>query len=301
MRTVLKWVGRILGGLVGLVVVAGIVVFALATSKLNKTHDIAVAEVPIPTDAAAIERGEHLATSIAGCVGCHAEHGETDLAGGLFLDIPGFITLYGPNLTPGGVGAAYTDEDWVRAIRHGVAPDGTALIAMPSQHYYSMSDEDLGALIAYLKTVPPVDNQTPEPQLGPPAYIAAATSPDILPVQIIDHDAPRPSVPEPGPTVEYGEYLVTIGTCRDCHGEELNGDVLGPEDPPASNLTPGGELAGWSEEDYIQTIRTGVNPAGRELQEPMALVAEVMARATDEELAATFAYLQSLPARETDY
>jgi mono/diheme cytochrome c family protein len=172
---------------------------------------------------------------------------------------------------------------------------------MPSQHYYSMSDEDLGALIAYLKTIPPVDNETPEPQLGPPAYIAAATSPDILPVQIIDHDALRPSVPEPGPTVEYGEYLVTIGTCRDCHGEELNGDVLGPEDPPASNLTPGGELAGWTEADYIQTIRTGVNPAGRELQEPMTLVAEVMARATDEELAATFAYLQSLPARETGY
>lgn len=94
-----------------------------------------------------------------------------------------------------------------------------------------------------------------------------------------------------------------------CHAEdgetELAGglflDIPGFITLYGPNLTPGGELAGWSEADYIQTIRTGVNPAGRELQEPMAEVASVMARATEEELAATFAYLQSLPARETGY
>ena len=60
-------------------------------------------------------------------------------------------TLRAPNLTPGGVGGTYTDTDWIRALRHGVAPDGTPLVFMPSWEYYYLSKEDLGALIAYLK------------------------------------------------------------------------------------------------------------------------------------------------------
>jgi hypothetical protein len=73
------------------------------------------------------------------------------------------------------------------------------------------------------------------------------------------------------------------------------------DEPPARNLTPGGELAGWSEETFIQTIRTGVNPAGQGLRDPMAGVLVTLQRQTDDELRAVFMYLQSLPALENGY
>ncbi|MGA0061228.1 MAG: c-type cytochrome, partial [Planctomycetota bacterium] len=100
---------------------------------------------------------------------CHAP----DLGGRLVIDDPMVGRVAGPNLTrgAGGLGGDYTDADFVRAIRHGVARDGRALVLMPSLDYQGLSDEDLGAMIAYVKTVAPVDRPRGPVAPGPVARL----------------------------------------------------------------------------------------------------------------------------------
>jgi mono/diheme cytochrome c family protein len=188
-----------------------------------------------------------------------------------------------------------------RAIRHGVSHDGRGLALMPSGIFYYLSDEDLGALIAYLKSLPPMDNELPKSELGPLGRVMLAlgqlppevTVPDV---HVIDHYAPRPVPPEPGVTVEYGEYLAN--SCTLCHGANLNGQTIreGPNVYVALNLTPGGEVGCWSEEQFIATMRTGVTPGGHPLKDFMPW--KYFGQMTDDEIKAVWLYLQSLPALE---
>jgi mono/diheme cytochrome c family protein len=298
MRRILKWIGIVLGSLIGLLFLAFAVLYIIGTVKWNKLHgkyDVQVETMVIPTDQASIERGKHIAT-ISMCGHCH-----TDTFSGQFDAAPIMITLTVPNLTAGagGVGATNTDEDWVRAIRHGVGYDGRGLVLMPSATWYYLSDEDLGALIAYLKSLPPINNKMPKTELGPLGRVMLALGqlpPEIVPnVVSIDHDGPRPVAPEPGVTVEYGKYLAR--TCMLCHGSELNGRFIsegGPEKYLALNLTPGSEMRGWSDDDFIKTLRTGVTPGGHHLMDVMPW--KYFGQMTDNELKAVWMYLQSLPA-----
>jgi len=168
---------------------------------------------------------------------------------------------------------------------------------MPSRVFYYLSDEDLGALIAYLKSLPPVDNEMPPTDLGPLGRVMLPLGqlPDALipNVTVIDHYAPRPVTLEPEVTVEYGEYLAN--TCTLCHGPNLNGQTLreGPTVYVALNLTRGGEMVGWSEEQFITTMRTGVTPGGKQLIDFMPW--KFFGQMTDDELKAVWMYLQSLP------
>jgi mono/diheme cytochrome c family protein len=213
---------------------------------------------------------------------------------------PAIVTLVVPNLTSGagGIGTINTDEDWVRAIRHGVGHDSRGLVLMPSRVFYYLSDDDLGALIAYLKSLPPVDNEQPKTNLGPIGRVMLALGqlpPEIMPnVTTIDHYAARPVAPEPGVTVEYGRYLTT--TCTLCHGANLNGQTVreGPNVYVALNLTRGGEMIGWSEEDFVTTMRTGIKPGGHPLKDFMPW--KYFGQMTDDELKAVWLYLKSLPA-----
>ena len=297
-RKIFKWIGIVLGSLVGLLVLAFVVLYIIGTVNWNsirgKEYEVPVEPITIPTDQASIARGEHIAT-IRMCKDCHTENwsGQSD-------SVPGLITLSMPNLTPGagGVGATNTDEDWVRAIRHGVGYDGRGLLLMPSRVWYYLSDEDLADLIAYLKSLPPVDNEPPKTELGPLGRVMMTlgqlppelTEPDTT---VIDHDTPRPVAPQPGVTVEYGMYLAR--TCTLCHGSELNGQTIF-DGSVALNLTPGGEMKGWSEEDFIATMRTGVTPNGHQLKDVMPW--KYFGQMTDSELKAVWMYLQSLPALE---
>lgn len=156
---VLKWIGYILGGIVVIIVIALGVFYFMSTQKLGNSFETTPDAITIPTDAESIARGQHFVESISDCVGCHTPN----LGGQMFIDDPSFAQLAAPNLTSGqgGIGGTYTDEDWVRALRHGVAGDGRQLMIMPSHWYNYLQDDDLGAIIAYLKTVPPVDQAWP--------------------------------------------------------------------------------------------------------------------------------------------
>jgi len=294
MRKILKWIGIVVGGLVGLLVLAFLVLAVVGGAKASKKYDIPVETATIPTGAEAIQRGEHIAV-IFTCTKCHTEN----LGGEILFEVPGMVSIPTPNLTTGagGVGGLMTDADWVRAIRHGVGHDGRALLIMQSNTFHFLGDADLGALIAYLKSLPPVDNTLPERRielLGRVMMAAGMFPPPA--VDKIDHTGPLPLAPEPGVSVPYGEYLSR--TCTECHGANLNGAPFGPpgQEILTPNLTPGGWLNAWSEEDFFTTMRTGVTPDYRPLNEDMPW--KNFGQMTDDELRSIWLYLQSLPARE---
>jgi mono/diheme cytochrome c family protein len=297
MMKVLKWIGIVLGILIGIVVIVGLSLHLYGRSRAANAPEIAGKPVPIPTDAEAIARGEHLVRNVTLCAGCHGENLEgTDFINN---EAPiGYIAA--PNLTSGegGVGATYTDAQWELALRHGVGQDGGALAIMPSGNLNHLSDEDLGAIVAYIKQVPPVDNVLGERNLIFPGTIifGVLAYNEIFPVAYADHDNPGANVPAEGATAEYDEYLGYIGSCRDCHGPNLAGSV-DPNAPNGPNLTPGGELQGWSEEDFFTAIRTGVKPTGAQLSDEMPW--QSYSGMTDVELQALWAYLSSLPAEPT--
>ena len=297
MKKLLQWMGIVLTALIGLVILAVVIVFAVSNSRVNATYDIEVEPMEISTREDVLERGKHVAT-VRGCSDCHTEN----LAGGTLIDDPAIGQINPTNLTSGqgGIGSTYTDEDWVRAIRHGVGPDRKPLIFMPSHEFYFLSDRDLGALIAYLKSVPPVDNQPPEITIGPLGRVLfLAGQFDLVPAEKVDHDGRRPVAPEPGLTVEYGQYMA-VG-CTGCHGPGFSGGPIPgvpPEWPEAANITPGGELANWTEQEFIDTLRNGLTPSGKQLN-PEYMPWPTFGQMTDDELRAMWLYLQSLPAKKT--
>ena len=264
--------------------------------RVNKDYNIQVASIAIPTDEAAVERGRHLVETIGICSQCHGD----GLRGDILSEDPLFGTLAPPNLTSGvgGIGSVMTDADYVRAIRYGIGRDGESLVIMPSNYFNKITDADLGAIIAYLKSLPPVDNEVPETSLAPLGRVIALLSPGgLLPASEIDHTAPRPPDLVQGVTAEYGKYLATI--CSVCHGENLSGGSVPWEQgaPLARNLTPKGVLVSWSESDFMKTLRTGVTPGGGQLDDEF-MPWQRFKLMTDDELKALWAYLKSLPPRE---
>ncbi len=290
---ILKWIGITLGGLSGLVALAAALLYTVSEARLRKTYDVTPVDIGISYDADVIARGEHLASSIVTCIGCHGP----DLSGRAIVDDRVIGRVTSSNLTPGegGIGGAYSDEDWVRALRHGVRPDGTALLLMPSHEIAKLSAEDTAAIIAYVKTRPPVDNVPEEDRVGLLLRFLFLTGEfPLLPAELIDHTAPPPAAVEAGVTAEYGEYLAVV--CGECHGANLNGGPISGAPPgtaPAANLTPHESgLAGWTEEDFFQVLREGVGPDGALVDEFMPWI--YFRNMEDDEIRALWLYLQTL-------
>lgn len=292
MKHVLKWIGIVLGSLIGLILVAGAVMYLIGESRLNKVYEVEPSNLTIPTDAASIEYGKHRAESL--CQGCHGD----DLAGiDDWFSAPPIGTIDSANLTAGegGLGADFTDEDYVRAIRHGIDREGKPIFMPAVAATAHLSDEDLAAIIAYLKTIPPVDHVTRERYFTPLARVMLTAGVlGNLPAEAVSH-APHVTAPPRGATAEYGKYLVDTNDCRVCHGPELNG---GPFPDPtitkiSPNLTPGGELAFWTEEQFFTAMRTGVTPGGHQL-DPKFMPWDYFKNFYDEELKAIWLYLQTL-------
>lgn len=296
MMRALKWLGYILGGLIALIVVSLGTVYAITGFKMRKTYEASVGTVPIPTDAASLARGKHLVESVGKCQACHGDN----YAGKVVFDAPVFVALTSSNLTSGkgGIGAEYNDEDWVRSIRFGVGRDAKPLIFMPAEAFYNFTDRDLGTIIAYVKTIPPADRTIPKQKsVGPIGRIVYLTSDfPLIPAALVPRGKPRPAdVPE-GVTLEYGKYLANTGGCTSCHGAALSGGNK-VDNAVAANLTPGGELAKWTEADFMTALRTGKRPDGRFISAAMPW--PYMKGLTNDELRAMWMYVHSLPAKKT--
>jgi len=275
--------------LVGLMAV---VVFTMAKARLGKRHDVKAEVVAVPSDPAMVERGRHLVVT-RGCADCHGK----DFGGAKVVDDPMIGQLHGPNLTrgKGGVPSGFSDADYVRAIRHGVDRTGRAFVLMPSQEYSFLSDQDLGAMIAYLKTLPAVDRERGPVTLGPLGKVLVAVGEIKLAGAEIDHTAKRPETVVEGVTAKYGGYLAA--GCTGCHGSNLSGGKVPgapPEWPAAANLTPfaGTGVAQWTEQEFLVAMRTFKRPDGSQISPVMPAGVGQM---TQQELSAIWLYLKSLP------
>jgi hypothetical protein len=318
MKRLLKWVGGILFACILLGVVG---IYISSQTRLTRVYEFPDEVVSIPTDTESLERGEHI-FRFRGCEACHSAGGSsyvsTDeefgmqahlnlpsqdiplMEGNIYMDDPAVGKVVASNLTSGagGVGGEYTDAGWVRAIRHGVRMDGTPLLFMPSTEFYFLSDEDLSAVIAYVKSAPPMDNILPPSSVSPLGRLVMMV-PGItfIPAELIPNDAPRPVAPAVGITPEYGEYLTH--SCKVCHGLTMSGGQIPgfPASwPPALNLTwgEGSALPNWSEEEFINIMRTGETPDGVQLRKAYMPWTSYR-HMNDNELRAVWVYLKSLP------
>ncbi len=284
---------RIVGGLVGLVLLVVLTASVVSGMRLRKHYDVAGKTVPLPSDSASLARGKALAT-LYGCTGCHTPN----LAGTQMIDAFPFAKLASSNLTrgAGGVGGTYTDADFERAVRHGVRRDGTPLFIMPSHTYNRMSDDEFGRVLAFVKSVPPVD-RTPTPRVIYPLARVLHTfgvGEPLVPAERIDHATQRNPQPAPGPTLEYGEFVATA--CRFCHGEYLGGQAVGgePGAPPSPPIGPNSVVGKWTEAQFVQTMRTGVTPEGRKLR-AQYMPWDAIGTLHDDELHALYMYLHQAP------
>lgn len=263
-----------------------------------------------------IERGKYLANHVAVCMDCHSQRdysqfaapmvaGSLGAGGQVFghkSGLPG--TFYGKNLTPAAL-ANWTDGEFYRAITMGVSKDGSALLPlMPYQNYGKMDGEDIKAIIAYLRTLPPVENAVP------------ASKPDFW-VKPIIKQMVRTAQHQPKPilqdTLAYGKYLVMFAGCADCHtqrrmgipikGKELAGGMAFPLPSgivKSANLTPDQEtgIGTWTKEAFIarfkafdaKTFTSFETKDGFNTPMPWTFYSGM----NEEDLGAIYSYLQSL-------
>lgn len=296
MKKVLKWIGIGLGAVAGLVALVFALAFISTNADMTRTYETPEVNIAIPTDAESIEKGRHFAT-IRGCLSCHGE----DLGGTVLFDVAAIGTVFSDNLTEGenGVASTYSDQDLARAIRYGVRPDGTSVLVMPSNEMTGISDEELGQLIAFIRSVPAVDTEPVVQRFTPLGRVLVSLG--ALPsftAEIVDFEQIAPASMPPAATVEYGEYIAIA--CIGCHNPAYSGGPLpGAQegDLPARNLTPGGSLAAWTLDDFKTALRTGVTPSGYVLNEDF-MPWSYYTGMSDVELEAIWLFLQSLPAKE---
>lgn len=267
------------------------------------------AALPAAAQSPAVERGRYLVETIGGCGNCHTPKGPTgqdlpgrNLAGGQVMEEPNLFRAVTPNITPDnetGIGR-WTDAQIGHAIREGIRPDGRVLgPPMPFEFYRGISDADLTAMIAYLRTVPAVSNRVEAsrynfplpPAWGPPVTTVAAPA-----------DNP----------VARGEYLAgPLGHCMECHtprGPDMQLQhnnlgagglhITGPWGVAVTrNITPSREhgIGAWTDEQVITAITRAEAPGGRRLGPPMGY--GYYARMTPSDLRDLVAYLRSLPPR----
>lgn len=297
MKTPLKYAAIAVGGLVVLLGAGAVGLYAWSNGELTTTVDDPTHPFTAPTDSASIARGEHVMKALAKCADCHGE----DYGGRTMVDNGPIGRLSGPNITTGRGGklAGMSDADIERAIRHGVAKDGRRLVLMPSHEYQLLSDEDVGVLIAYLRTVAPVDRELPPNRIGPLARVLFATGKmPLFPANSVTHRDEVVASVTPDSTVEYGRYLAS-GGCSGCHAANFSGGPIGgapPDWPHASNLTPTG-LAAYDYEAFVHALTTGTRPDGTTLHPVMPVGATKLM--TPVEMTAIWKYLQTVPAAET--
>ena len=298
MKSTLKRVGIVVVILIGVILLGNLILYTLGESRLKHVYSVPKEAINIPIDEESLVEGKRI-FQYRGCEACHGEH----LEGLVYLDNPAIGQVITPNLTTGkgGIGTQRTDDDLLRSIRHGVRPDGTPLLFMPSTEFYFLSDQDISRAIAYIRSIPAVDNEMPASKLSVTGRIVMNVAKEItfLPAELIPHDAPRPVAPEPGITTAYGEYLTY--SCKVCHGLTLSGgEIPGfpPEWPSAPNLTSGkgSRLPTWGEEGFVEIIRTG-QKHGRSIN-PDYMPWKSYRHMTDDELRAVYFYLQSLPPKD---
>lgn len=292
--------------------IAGVSYLKFGLPNIEPTPEITIEPTP-----ERIERGKYLSNHVSVCMDCHSSRDWTlfsappksenwGAGGEKFTTEEGFPgNFYAKNITPAALGS-WTDGEIVRAITTGVSKDGQALFpVMPYHSFGKMDQEDIYSIVAYLRTLPAVEHQTPERSIDFPVNLIINTMP-----------APAQFMPKPDPsqTLAYGKYLVMAASCVDCHSNTKNGQrIPGSEfgggmefKYPAgitrsANITPDTQtgIGNWDKRTFVDRFKayqdsTFVLPkiGPQDLNSPMPWV--MYAGLSNQDLEAMFTYLQSL-------
>lgn len=255
-----------------------------------------------------LKRGKYLVEGVVGCLDCHSERngdpkpGEAPvfvhLGGGHIMVNEGGMVVAASNITPDeetGAGT-WTDDQFARAIREGIGYDGRTLFPiMPYGDFRALSDEDLASVVVYIRSIEPVQNRPPKPQIPFPVsrLIQSAPEPLLAPVPVTDTDP-----------ISRGRYLTHIGGCVDCHTPEdkmhrpikdmefAGGKEVEGFPARSANLTPDASGTSYYDEAlFVRVMRTG-HVGARALNPPMPWW--VYRNMSDDDLKAIFAYLRTV-------
>ena len=285
--SLLKWSSV---GLSALLAAAVSLASALTIAGLLKlqTRSAPIPELYVSHTPEQVHRGQAIADSFCGA--CHSNTGPLtggeDIGEHFPMPVGSFVSA---NLTAAGRLGHWSNGELFRAIRNSVDADGNWLVVMSYTNAGKLSDDDIQALIAYLRSRPAAGQQTGDPpdrlNLLGTILLGAGMLPGPKPVStgVI-------TAPPKGPTARYGEYILSYQDCRACHGADLSGGVQGQLGPVGPGLALVRE---WKFEQFVSTMRTGTDPGGHELSKEMPW--RPIGKMDDEELSAIYEYLIRLP------
>ena len=307
---------KIIGIVVGIAVI--LLVALLSYVKFALPDSAKAEEITIEPTQERIARGKYLANNVMACVDCHSTRDFTKFAGPidtttigkggeLFGEAMGFPgNFYAPNITPSHL-KDWTDGEILRALTTGVSRDGHALFpVMPWQHYATMDKEDIYAVIAYLRTLKPIENDVPPSE---PAF----------PMNFIINTLPAPAQfttrPPEEDIINYGEYMMNAAACKDCHTVQINGEyqmdkfmaggfvfpLPGGDTVRSANITPSIKtgIGTWNEDLFVARFKTydsgymqsPVTPGKFNSIMPWTCFATMR----EHDLRAIYAYLRTIP------
>jgi mono/diheme cytochrome c family protein len=248
----------------------------------------ALPDMKVAGTSSQIERGRAITDGFCGA--CHSKTGlltgGVDIGDHFPIPVGSFVSS---NLTPAGDLSHWSDGEIFRAIRNGVGADGRWLIVMSYTNAGKLSDDDTAAVIAYLRSAPAAGAKTANPpdQLNPLGLVmlGAGMLPTGKPVL-----TGTIAAPPKGPTIQYGEYILSYQDCRECHGANLAGGVPGQLPPIGPGLS---FVKEWKLNEFISTMRSGIDPAGHQIGKEMPW--QPIGKMDDEELTAMYQYLIHLP------
>jgi mono/diheme cytochrome c family protein len=262
-------------------------------ASMAKVYDVPYPDIVRTIDPVVATRGRHIAESIGGCAtrDCHG----ADLSGGQPIVMGPLGTITAPNITPGSPRMTYSDQELARLIIHGVKRDGRSVLFMPAQELNWLPDDDIKAVISYLRVVmpsPKLDGKTEVGLLGEVLDRRGAVILDVA--RRIDHEH-RATAPTPSPTAAYGAFVARL--CVGCHGEHLGGGPI-PGAPPSipipKNITAHETgIKGWTYSDFLRLLEQGVKKDGQKLNPFMPF--EALGKMNDVEKHALWAYLEAVP------
>lgn len=307
----MKRVKRSMGMLLVLLILGACA--SLIPLKVGPPKDITIEATPDR-----LARGEYLVKNVMGCLYCHSEPNFDYWGGGLpkpgtegaggwhdavSAGIMGSIDIYFSNITPAALGD-WTDGEIVQALTEGVSKGGKPLFPiMPYGRYRHMPEEEIFSIVAYLRTLKPIENPLPKKKVKRMFKVLERTFPQPW--------EPQP-LPDPQDEVAYGKYLATIGDCVMCHttmtksGKLIEGmDFAGGNEYKlpngqvvySANITPDEEtgIGHWSREDFIEAFKQYVEPQPVVGSKNTIMAWSAYAGMTEEDLGAIYAYLRSVP------
>lgn len=309
-----KVIRIILWIVVAIVFIAGIAAFSIRTFFPR----IPVADIKVELTPQRIERGKYLANHVTVCIDCHSgrdwskfsgpiKPGTEGMGGEQFDQRFGFPGKFiSPNITPSNL-KSWTDGEIYRAITSGVNKQGDPLFpVMPYPHYGKMDKEDIYSIIAYIRTLQPRENTTPDSKADfPVSYI----------MHLMPEKANHEKTPAKSDTLNYGRYLVNAGSCIDCHTRAEKGQIVesmafaGGREFPMSfgslfspNITFDKEtgIGNWSKTAFINRFKmyrsstTDSTTVVKESEYNSLMPWNMFAGMTDDDLGAIYTYLRSV-------